>query len=139
MSLEQHDLDRLREAYPFASTRALQTLPAGSLGDSGKVSAHFALWKEAEACAQMLFTRTLRLASIHGPKLPGDGGSSFEEHGEGFASKYLASVARTAARDGALTDRTIYENLVTALQDLREFEQLIGTASGPDNPNLRIA
>ncbi len=139
MNLEQHDLDRLREAYPFASPRALRTLPATILGDSGKVSAHFALWKEAEACAQMLFTRTLRLAATYGPKLPGDGGSSFEEHGEGFAAKYLASGASTAARDGALSDRTIYENLVAALQDLREFEQLIGTAGGQDHPNLRIA
>ncbi len=132
MSLELQDIDRLREAWPLAPLRALRCLPRESLDDPVRVSAHIALWQEAEACAEMLAARTLGLAALYGPKLPGDGGSTFEEHARGHAQEYLGALEQTLDRGGALTDEAIYAQLAAAMMGLRAFEQRLKAAGrGP--------
>jgi hypothetical protein len=136
MSLDLHEIDSLREAWPFAPLRALKTLSRESLKDPVRVTAHIALWQEAEACAAMLAARTLRLVALYGPHLPGDGGSTFEEHAQGYAEQYLGALEQTLDGSDSLTDEALYDQLVEAIRDLRAFEEGLKNAGRGSAPAL---
>jgi hypothetical protein len=134
MVLETFELDRLEKLFPHASHRALQRVPAESVADADKVSAHIELWTEAEARASMLSVRALKLSERYGARLPGDGGSTFAEHAEGFAYRYLGALEKALDRGAGLTHALIDETFIAALRDVRKFEALIENARAAGNP-----
>jgi hypothetical protein len=136
MILEQFKQDRLQDLFPHASHRALQRVPAESVDDADKVSAHIELWTEAEARAAMLSARTLKLSGRYGARLPGDGASTFAEHSEGFAYRYLGAIEKALDRGASLTQALIDETFIAALRDVRKFETRIENARAAGNPAL---
>jgi hypothetical protein len=136
MVLETFELDRLQKLFPHASHRALQRVPVESVDDADIVSAHIELWSEAEARASMLSTRTLKLSERYGARLPGDGGSTFAEHAEGFAYRYLGAIEKALDRGAGLSHALIDETFIAALRDVRKFETLIENARAAKNPAL---
>jgi hypothetical protein len=136
MILETFEQDRLQDLFPHASHRALQRVPAESVNDADKVAAHIELWAEAEARASMLSMRTLKLSERYGARLPGDGASTFAEHAEGFAYRYLGAIEKALDRGAGLTHALLDETFIAALRDVRKFETLIENARTAGNPAL---
>jgi hypothetical protein len=137
MTLDQFELDQLQELFPYASHRALRRVPVESANDPDYVSTHIELWNEAEACAAMISARVMNLAERHGARLPGGGGSTYAEHAERHAGRYLGAIEKALDGGAALTQALVDESFIVALGDVRKFETVIENARAARNPALR--